>query len=409
MFPPFIDVLRKRDNIVVNKREYPNAKDGDGVVVTYTFLTRVPDRLQTDTLVDAHDSFERYKNAEKKVIRKALKAWSSVADVTFVEVASEDAQLRFGKHNMPYKVNGYAGGLTYHLEQEAMVGADIWLDWKGFLLTPYGQEIATHEVGHALGLAHPYVGKQGLKKAEFPTTIMGYSLWDDPPYKGSPTKLGIIDTAVIQSIYGPAQKRLGNDTYKLDKTKLIWDGGGIDTISAAGAKAKAFIDLNDGSWSRIGKKASSILAKGQSWLGHYTQIENAVGSKHADRIMGNELDNLIRGGGGNDTIQGGEGADALYGNQGSDTFVFASFAEMGTLERCDTIMDFGPGDRIDLRGLGLTFVGTGTSDAVLNASTTNQFYFNTTTQQLRFDANGDRTVDHVIAVPGAGGIDSFLL
>ncbi len=123
------------------------------------------------------------------------------------------------------------------------------------------------------------------------------------------------------------------------RTKLIWDGGGEDTISAAHAKAKAHIDLNDGTWSWIGRKAASVLDAGQSWLGHFTQIERAVGSRHADTIIGNELDNTIIGGRGNDVITGGDGADVMTGGPGRDRFVYRSFAEMGSLEHPDTIVD----------------------------------------------------------------------
>lgn len=48
------------------------------------------------------------------------------------------------------------------------------------------------------------------------------------------------------------------------------------------------------------------------------------------------------GGSGNDTIEGGAGNDTLVGGSGADVFVFR--AGCGH----DTIVDFGPGDRIAL-------------------------------------------------------------
>lgn len=409
MMPDFINVLRKRDGIAVNKREFPNAQDGDGVIVTYSFMTSVPTDLWTDVLANPYDGFERYSAAEKKIVEKSLKAWSSVANVIFVKTAAPDADLRFGKHNMPYKVNGYAGGLTYNIEKAQKEGAEIWLDWKGFVRTAYGKQIVTHEIGHSLGLAHPFVGKGGLKKAEFGTSIMATNLWGDDPYKGHPTKLGVIDTAAIQSIYGPAHKKLGNNIYKVGDTKLIWDGGGVDTMSASAAKAKAYLDMNDGSWSWVGRKLNSILGKGQTWLGHFTDIEKAIGSRYADTIIGNELDNTIQGGAGNDTIAGGAGSDALYGGAGQDTFVFTGTADLGSVESPDIIADFETGDRIDMRMLELTFRGEGTNDTVLNAPTGGQFYVHTSLKQLRFDIDADGAVDHIVSISGASVTGSALI
>ncbi|RFB93271.1 hypothetical protein B5K08_13385 [Rhizobium leguminosarum bv. trifolii] len=48
-------------------------------------------------------------------------------------------------------------------------------------------------------------------------------------------------------------------------------------------------------------------------------IENAIGSDFADRLIGNGQDNFLDGGAGDDTLLGGDGADTLVGGRGSDT------------------------------------------------------------------------------------------
>ncbi|WP_112664023.1 M10 family metallopeptidase C-terminal domain-containing protein [Microvirga flavescens] len=397
MYPKFVNALRKNYTSEAT-RWFANARDGEAVVITYSFMSRDPEQPRVYPLVSIGDTFARYNAAEKKVIKNSLKAWSSVANIRFVEVPAQNADIMFGKYNMPYKVNGHAGRLNYTYENGTLNPTDIWLDRDGFLKTRYGQEVATHEIGHTLGLEHPLWGRGGLKAEEFGTSVMAFDLWGEPPYTGYPTKLGVIDAAAVQSIYGPAQRKLGANVYKVGKTKLIWDGGGSDTISAAWAKAKAHIDLNDGSWNWVGKKASSILAKDQSWVGHFTQIENAVGSKYADTIIGNELDNVIDGGRGNDTITGGEGADILTGGPGNDTFVFRSFEEMGTMDRHDRVEDFELGDKIDLRKLSSVFLGNGDSNSLLKSGQAVQFYFNTKSQKLCFDVNGDGIPEFFIGV-----------
>ena len=153
----FITVLRKQAIIEPGIREFANAHDGKGAIITYGFMTHVPAERRTDTISDPRQGFERYDAEERAVIRQSLAAWSAVADITFVPVAAQGADLMFGKHRMPYRVNGYAGGLTHDLATGKTGGADIWLDNEGFVTTPFGREIVTHEIGHALGLGHASV------------------------------------------------------------------------------------------------------------------------------------------------------------------------------------------------------------------------------------------------------------
>ena len=62
----------------------------------------------------------------------------------------------------------------------------------------------------------------------------------------------------------------------------------------------------------------------------HKNIENVVGSKHRDKIYGNEENNLLNGMEGDDEIYGGKGDDIiiaitgdnkLYGEEGDDTIV----------------------------------------------------------------------------------------
>ena len=70
------------------------------------------------------------------------------------------------------------------------------------------------------------------------------------------------------------------------------------------------------------------------------------GGPDADIIWGGNGNDLIDGGPGDDTIYAGTGLDMLWGGPGRDTFVFNS-NQPGT----KYIMDFEPGDRIDVRGV----------------------------------------------------------
>lgn len=87
--------------------------------------------------------------------------------------------------------------------------------------------------------------------------------------------------------------------------------------------------------------------------------EEGTGNALANRIVGNEADNLLKGLGGADSLQGrdgddvlagGAGNDFLTGGAGRDRFVFDAAGTAANPDR-DAITDygFGQGDQIDLR------------------------------------------------------------
>lgn len=73
------------------------------------------------------------------------------------------------------------------------------------------------------------------------------------------------------------------------------------------------------------------------------------GGKSADYVYGNGGNDTIVAGAGNDFLYGGSSNDTLTGGAGRDTFVYDQ-REFGA----DTITDFASGDKIDLRGLGVS-------------------------------------------------------
>jgi Ca2+-binding RTX toxin-like protein len=137
----------------------------------------------------------------------------------------------------------------------------------------------------------------------------------------------------IQSIYGAASTRTGDNVYGFNATDgapfdwsnlpggvpslTIYDSGGIDTINASNYADHQVINLEPGigafTFSSIGGQLRNIsIAQG-------TIIENAVGGSGNDTIGGNGVANIISGNAGNDLLIGGGHNDRLYGNADSDT------------------------------------------------------------------------------------------
>ncbi len=86
------------------------------------------------------------------------------------------------------------------------------------------------------------------------------------------------------------------------------DGGdGVDTASYADSAAGVVVDL-------AGGETSGGDAEGDQ----LSDIENLIGSDHADRMLGNAGTNWLFGGKGDDTLEGGSGSDYLEGGEGAD-------------------------------------------------------------------------------------------
>ncbi|TXI96332.1 MAG: DUF4214 domain-containing protein [Burkholderiaceae bacterium] len=193
--------------------------------------------------------------------------------------------------------------------------------------------IYNHEIGHVLGLKHPFghedaVGNIG--EGPYLTGVEDSTLWTVMSYtynnghKGS--DYSPFDVATLQFLYGiNPQARAGNDTYTISTTasNFIWDGNGIDTIDGSQLSVPLTLFLEPGYWSFAGEKTDKISAPGQITVNFGTRIEIAVGGSADDSIVGNQADNHLQGGAGNDKLTGAGGQDILDGGKGFDTAIFA--------------------------------------------------------------------------------------
>ncbi|MBL8572833.1 MAG: hypothetical protein JNM13_04075, partial [Hyphomicrobiaceae bacterium] len=89
--------------------------------------------------------------------------------------------------------------------------------------------------------------------------------------------------------------------------------GGQDVVSFAGSSAAVTVNLGAGT-------ASGGDADGDS----FTNIEDVLGSAHADTLTGSSAANTLMGGAGNDLLEGGAGADRLDGGDGIDQITYAN-------------------------------------------------------------------------------------
>lgn len=227
-----------------------------------------------------------------------------------------------------------------------------------------GWFVFLHEIGHALGLKHPFddggtgrptVAELGVGELDIDwATIMAYG--DDYDFTDrsyDPATPMLLDVMALRALYGPNMAtNLGDQTHVLraqGRYNTLWDAGGHETVSAAGSIRGWYIYMPDDEVSaadpvRVGyalplDEVDLDSPQSLTWL--MGDMEDAIGSDFGDEIYGSVLQNVIRGGGGGDYIDGWRGDDTLDGGAGDDT-IFGDFGN-------DSIVDTGGGSNY-LRG-----------------------------------------------------------
>ncbi|WP_143167842.1 GDSL-type esterase/lipase family protein [Chroogloeocystis siderophila] len=155
----------------------------------------------------------------------------------------------------------------------------------------------------------------------------------------------------------------------LDLTELVPDG----------------VHPNVSGYNKIGNAWYDTLVKRDTLTG----IENVIGSRFADKLIGNSEHNTLKGGLGSDTLTGGGGADNFFykaPNEGGDIITDFGFDDRFTF----SADGFGGGL---VRGIKLSTIAADTGVFVNGANPTPlgssaNFLYNTNTGVLRFDRDG---------------------
>jgi serralysin len=302
---------------------------GNSKTFFYTFPTTIPAHHAGNAELKLN--WTAFSSTQQARVESALSYISTIIGVRFVKSTDSTAlnTITFANNNQ----TDSAGSAFY--PNESLAGSDLFLDNSGnsdnaFLWDGnFSALTLIHELGHSLGLRHPFSSASANgNKAEPPylSSAEDRTAWTVMSYNDSISEYFLrfspLDIAALQYMYGPSTTaRTGRDSYSINPfgPNFIWDGGGIDTVSAADSYTGSTVYLTPGYWGFVGSaKSSSITSSGQITVNFGTVIENLTGSQYSDALYGNEVGNIIRGGAGNDVIEGWEGNDTLDGGSGDD-------------------------------------------------------------------------------------------
>ncbi|MGE5538954.1 MAG: matrixin family metalloprotease [Gemmatimonas sp.] len=211
-------------------------------------------------------------------LKAAFAQWSSVANIDFVQVQDDGGAVGTGPtgdiriSGLPEDGAGATLAFAYYPNQGPISG-DVFFDSgdAGFYDPHSFFLVATHEIGHAIGLEH----------SQTPAAVMY------PFYNGALSGLTDDDIAGARAVYGPADPAA---------LKVYALAGGETSLTILSGDANFVINANDAG-------------------------DAITGSPENEVINGGTGADVIAGGGGNDTLTGGGGDDrfVFHGGDGNDT------------------------------------------------------------------------------------------
>jgi len=341
--------------------------------VTYSFNQSIPDSYYENDLTN---NWKPLNTEQQNTVISITQEISNLLDINLTKV-DDGGDIRFNIISM----EDSAAGFSFYPATNPDYGGDVFLS-QAFNTDPtnYGLSSGeggwmtiTHELGHALGLKHPFEGEVKLPSSQdnFNHTVMSYTPSEDivPHFIVSgntirmeyntlyPELYSLYDVSTLQSIYGVNRSYHTEDNiytteYNDYKIETIWDAGGKDTIDLSSTKGSTTIDLHGGTLNSVDVYSlNDIIALHQEgisdgqfrdWIKDrvtelyndnklYTGkdnfgiangviIENIKTGSGDDKVTDNSVDNVIYTGGGDDKIYIGSGGyDYIDGGVGEDS------------------------------------------------------------------------------------------
>lgn len=283
----------------------------------YTFTFQFDDTEPSGSpATGTFSGWTAWTEAQREAVRDALAHVETFINVEFVEVTGDDdPDIDFGRVTLPGNTTGFGGPAWSWDGGGNLVSYDGYAVYDNTIDIASGEEnLILHEIGHVLGLAHPFEGTTLPDPFENNRyTVMSYT--ENPDNGLRSDALQIYDILALQARWGANDDyQSGNSVYSGSRTgtvDAIWDAGGRDLFDASSRDSRVILDLREG-------RFSSFDATNDVAIAYDTVIENARGGGGNDKIIGNNAKNKLFGNDGNDKIVAKGGRDVLNGGAGND-------------------------------------------------------------------------------------------
>ncbi len=348
--------------------------------LTFSFNNTIPDSYYSYPNEELSNNWSALNETQKNTVRSITSEINNLLDIKLTEV-KDNGDIRFNIIDMEENTAGF----SFYPTENPDYGGDVFLS-SAFNSDPdnYGLEkgdggwvTITHELGHTLGLKHPFEEPNKLPTItdDINHTVMSYTAKEDIVPKFTldgltikleyhilyPDLYSLYDVSALQAIYGVndnyhTEDNIYTTSYTNYQIQTIWDAGGKDTIDLSNTKGDTTIDLNGGTLNSVDEYSlediitlhqdgvtnrelrdwirdkvtqlynEDLLYTGKNNFGitEGVIIEDIKTGSGDDIVKDNLVDNIIATGagddkvyigqGGYDHIDGGEGSDSLYLN-----------------------------------------------------------------------------------------------
>lgn len=244
------------------------------------------------------------KAAQLDVVFDTLASASALDFDRVTETGTQVGEIRVAYTNtMPNTSFGGPAAAFAYMPNSSALGGDIWFGDPAtvaanadFSAGTYGFLTALHELGHAVGLSHPFL--EGGTTPSASTGVTLTSLYDNARYTmmsynqnkqydrnavvsniqmqangaytfnyttANPSTPMLYDVAALEAFYGVSTNtNLGNTNYTFADGEVVLrnivDSGGVDTIDGSTQSRSSVINLNAGTFSSIGMATVDQMA-----------------------------------------------------------------------------------------------------------------------------------------------------